>query len=89
MALDPDQFERRGACPHCGYRVDVATSADPNDTRAPKGGDVTLCIYCGGLGLFCDDAAIRIPTSEEYAVLLRDPDVQRLRIAWLMNIAGR
>lgn len=49
---DPD------ACPWCGHRIDAATEAakgfDPADgqPRAPKDGDVSICIKCCSVMVF-------------------------------------
>ena len=37
-------------CPHCGYKLDAATSLTSN--RRPSPGDWTVCMECTGLLVF-------------------------------------
>lgn len=60
-------------CPSCGKANDCHDcTTDPGAT--PEPGDVTLCWYCGQLGIYTE-AGIRLPTDDELAELLSDQGV--------------
>lgn len=65
-------------CPHCNHYLDGYVGLDTQD---PKNGDVSFCVYCGGLSVF--DDGLRNPTADERAMFDRD---ERIRVAtekWL------
>lgn len=43
---------RKTGCPHCGYKVDHATSLQGKHTPAP--GSVTVCIKCAGVSQYTE-----------------------------------
>lgn len=65
-------------CPHCGYRMDMATEAY-GDT-APKPGDISLCAKCGVLAVFDEQMRQRAPTPAEALAFNADPRVIRAQI---------
>jgi hypothetical protein len=72
-------------CPNCSHILDGATGArlDSPFERTTTGrvslaGTVTMCVYCGALLIFADEAGrVRLPTPEERARKL-DPILQDL-----------
>lgn len=51
-------------CWHCDIALDAAT--DPEDeSLVPTEGAVSICIYCGAVGIFGPDLALRAPTEDE------------------------
>jgi hypothetical protein len=61
----PDQ-----ACPRCGYKFDRASPAMPNTAATPSPGDISLCLDCGQILVFNDDArTTHAATSAELADL--------------------
>jgi hypothetical protein len=70
------------ACPSCGYEVDGATYVgdDPKyNNHAPSDGDCTVCMACGGIGIYTKGTTdIRMPTADERAILFRQRDIQRV-----------
>ncbi len=47
-------------CPTCGHTLNAATIASPKCNRAPKAGDVSVCIKCGEPLTFQADLKVRI-----------------------------
>lgn len=39
-------------CPHCEHLLDYANHHDNNVPRGPETGDLTICVYCGGLSSY-------------------------------------
>lgn len=64
-------------CAHCRKTFDAHSGI--NHHRAPKAGDVTICIGCAGINVFIKRLghrlALRKPTDSELATLTSDPDV--------------
>lgn len=56
-------------CPHCGAKLDGATSGDG---AKPEPGDVTVCIYCGGINCFTDGLGVERMTDDALAELPED-----------------
>lgn len=50
----------------------------------PGKDDVSLCIGCGEPAIFNEDLSVRKPTPDEYAEILRDVTVRKIRTAILM-----
>jgi predicted RNA-binding Zn-ribbon protein involved in translation (DUF1610 family) len=65
-------------CPHCGRANDTSSS---REDAVPKHGDVSICWGCGGVAIFEDGPfgmSSRLPTDEELANVMRDPQVQAI-----------
>jgi hypothetical protein len=72
-------------CPRCGADADGATGIDDSEpVRAPKPGDLVVCLYCGSFNVYREDLTQREMTAEELASFERDP-----RLADLLEIAAR
>jgi hypothetical protein len=73
-------------CPFCGHEHDRAAALVKHPAPAVeprmKPGDVTLCIECGEMSVLGFNEMLRKPSSDEIAMLGRDPAVQRVREAW-------
>ena len=52
-------------CLHCGYSSDTTT--DITDHAAPKAGDLTICLNCGGLLRFEPDLMRSVASDEALA----------------------
>jgi len=61
----------KSICPVCKEELDGATQVDGSDL--PSAGDVSICIYCANIAVFCDDLTLREPTSEEAVIFENDP----------------
>lgn len=74
-------------CPFCGSHLDRVGHI-VGDNLQPDNGDVTLCIRCGEVGVFDDTVlgGVREPTSRERRNIRRDPDVAKVREAWLASV---
>lgn len=67
-------------CPACGAGADSWTSASAGDA-SPRAGDMNVCLTCGGLLVFADNAGtLRLPTPAEAAEAERLPDVHKARM---------
>lgn len=65
------------ACPWCLSVNDDAAELPAGSSR-PQIGDVSVCLYCGGLAVFTDDAlGKRKPTDVELTTYAAMPEVQR------------
>jgi C4-type Zn-finger protein len=64
-------------CPHCGKDNDGHTMLG-NVLHVPHDGDVSLCAYCGGCGVF-EHGGIRTPTDDEQRDFDADPRLRRAR----------
>jgi hypothetical protein len=74
-------------CPRCGEPNDAHTWADGPATE-PRADDVTVCFYCGAVGLFTGTGAVRLPSDSEAAELDRNPNVIAVRAAIIEYRAG-
>lgn len=53
------------ACPHCLKEMNrLSSSTNREDGRLPKKGEVSLCVNCGELSVFADDAATKLRPAE-------------------------
>lgn len=68
------------ACPHCG-KVLEGTTGDCE----PRGGDVSICVYCLGYLIFESATTLRAATAEEAAEMDGNPMVQEMK--WLVTRA--
>lgn len=66
VAVNPDDTTRTPLtiCWHCDRPLDAATPIDAGDP-VPEPGAVSLCLYCGAVGVFADDMRLRPPTEPE------------------------
>jgi hypothetical protein len=74
-------------CPVCGYRVDgsQALTAD----HPPSDGDAAVCLACASLGIYTFGVtALRLPTPEERASIIRQDDVQKA-VAAIIELRDR
>lgn len=65
-----------GTCPYCGFKYEATTGLNEEDKRAPKPGDISLCVECGeaarfGYGLVMEK--ISVLEREQYAT--KDPKI--------------
>lgn len=51
-------------CWHCDRALDAATPVDDDDP-VPTPGAISLCLYCGAVGIFGDELVLRPPTEAE------------------------
>lgn len=51
-------------CPSCGFFTDGASAADGSD-KAPKAGDLMLCINCGEPAIYTTERTRRQMTAED------------------------
>ena len=92
---DPDEplsFQTEPTpCYQCGAKTDAAT--DPDQERAPKPEDISMCLYCGALGVYtlADSGllTIRRPTYEEFKEIAKDPDVRKAVMTRAMVFGNR
>lgn len=55
---------RKAVCPGCGHQLDGATKPDDEKLK-PKGGDVSVCMYCASISFFNADLTLRLVSQEE------------------------
>jgi len=60
-------------CPACDAPNDGAQQV--NGMRRPRPGDVSICFYCGELGIFNSDLSLRTPSVAELEIMRRDPEI--------------
>lgn len=72
MFLGIDHKVKKNICSICHHELSGATQI--NGIDKPKPGDVSLCIECGNIAIFCDDLQLRQATKEEILEILRDPE---------------
>jgi hypothetical protein len=71
---------RLSHCPHCGRPLDAhGDTPGERDDKAPRPGDVSVCMKCGGVMIFTEGLGLRIATPEEMRVIDRDPKIQSVR----------
>jgi hypothetical protein len=68
------------SCPHCGKLNDQNTCIS-EPSGMPDNGDVCLCIGCGKWAVF-NNGEYRLPTMDEWSVILKDPVCQKAERAW-------
>lgn len=54
-------------CLDCGHSLGLATSTTA-DQATPTQGDVSVCVYCGGLAVFEDYGLRHLTSSEMYDI---------------------
>lgn len=62
-------------CPVCGKILDGASTMSSGGR--PKGGDISVCIYCARVLVFTDTLELRKPTPAEYTTFMQMPEVRR------------
>lgn len=72
-------------CPVCGAKHECATNA--SGTRAPKDGDITICIKCGSMLVFCLGSLIK-PSPADALAIEKNIDAQQVRRAWERVVRG-
>jgi len=71
-------------CPHCNELTDMAASSQG---RGPRPGDLSVCIYCGEVGMFQPDMKLRVLDELEKAQLENSPEyVKVLKIRLLIEL---
>jgi len=60
-------------CPSCSAPNDGAQQI--NGRQMPRPGDVSICFYCGELGIFNSDLSLRAPSVAELEIMRRDPEI--------------
>lgn len=55
-------------CPYCSKTVDAATCTTNIDAK-PSKGDLSVCLYCGGLLTFISPTSVRAISNDEYKAL--------------------
>jgi DNA-directed RNA polymerase subunit RPC12/RpoP len=75
--MEADELFAAGPrCLRCDRLLDDGSALDLSDAR-PKDGDVSVCLYCGHVALFCFGAtAFRLPSPAEERRLMTDPRIQ-------------
>jgi hypothetical protein len=68
-----DSVTPRTDCPYCGNQNDRVT--DPTGDDVPKRGDVSVCIRCGGVGVFTRTLRVRKPLAGEITQMMTDPEL--------------
>lgn len=74
-------------CPFCGYEADRVSAIGGEGWRLPKVGDVSLCVSCGGLGIWTA-FGLRVPNPLEAGELTMDRNIQTALAAW-REVKGR
>lgn len=66
-------------CPACNASIGVVTNMSNNEQPKPVVGDVSICLKCGDLRVWCADLTLRAATSEEDRVFFADPLITKIR----------
>ena len=70
---------QRICCLKCGKPLNAATAIVGGE-KSPKKGDVSICVFCADVAIFCDEkGGIREATAEEWE------EIERLGILKLAN----
>lgn len=80
-------YDTAVVCPFCQAKHDAASSTKATDIsqgrpRAPKDGDLSICIQCGEWCIF-ENNALAIPDEETYRYIAGNAACQNVREAWL------
>jgi hypothetical protein len=75
-------------CPHCGKGNERHSPVGRDGARTPHDGSLSLCIYCGGFGVF-EGGGIRAPTADEAAEIADDGHCILLANQWALWHAVR
>jgi hypothetical protein len=81
------EIEARTVCPSCGHEHEFCSPVTGD--RLPKDGDVSVCIDCLAVNIFCNSQgtlSLRKPTPEEAQAIASD---SRLQAALAAHKAGR
>jgi hypothetical protein len=79
------------ACPGCGEILSGATAVDLSG-RAPKSGDVTICLYCTAVLEFVNNEGalnLALVHGDELILALANPKIRKARQVILANRALR
>lgn len=79
-----NEFMKASTCPYCGKVNEFASN--PHDDGRPSDGDVTMCIGCGHIAIFDEQApgGCRKTTALEAAQFSADERISRIHLAWKM-----
>jgi hypothetical protein len=66
-------------CPHCKRIVDSASDLDGG--KAPKLGDVTVCISCAGVSQFGVGLVLEVIPEPKLSEVLAEPDIIMMQAA--------
>lgn len=67
-------------CWHCDRPLDAASDLDGN--HRPEPGAVSMCMYCGAIGIFGDDMRLEKPTEEIFDQVFEDRGFQQAFFAF-------
>ena len=81
--LNPSHRLVESKCPHCGYKLDAASSMTM--ARKPQPDDITICISCGNFLIFNLDLTLSKP-DDEVEFLLSLPDDLRIQMVQLRTL---
>ena len=72
-------------CPFCDKLCDMAEGVFDR-AAVPADGDFSMCIGCGEWAVFSASApgGFRKPTDDEYVDIVADPEMARMRRAWVL-----
>ena len=79
--MKPDQGKLQGnpVCPQCKNKADGYTKTVTGD--APRTGDIVVCVYCAGVGIYEVDngqVSIRSATKRELQqIFIKYPDLEK------------
>jgi hypothetical protein len=78
-------------CWHCDRMLDAASGFGPTEGAEPEPGAVSLCLYCGAVGLFGAGLVLCAPTEAELDELGEDRDFRQAftKFAWARQYVMR
>lgn len=89
MRMGPSRTVRESACTNCGKILDMVSVVDEKIGKTvPRKGDITICIKCGHVMVFCKHMKLRNPTGEEILKIAGDKRMVLLQQA-LSKLKGR
>jgi uncharacterized protein with PIN domain len=60
-------------CPQCDYKLDASTHIEGDEPKkAPKEGDASVCLNCGQVLIYAEDASLHKATVREIGELMSD-----------------
>jgi hypothetical protein len=81
-------FETPAQCPLCWKKLDASTCLSDDEAKAPKAGDLTLCIGCGNFLAFTARGGLRPLKIDEFDALTDDERsvLVKVREAWRLAV---
>jgi hypothetical protein len=64
-------------CWHCDRMLDAATGFGPTEGEVPTPGAISLCLYCGAVGVFGSDLELMPATVELLDELVKDAEFRK------------